>query len=56
MTIWYSIYRENYSPIDAVLYLMKFFYKGILEKVGNGKYTSYKYTDIRYVFHEEENA
>lgn len=35
----------NHSHIDAVLYFMKFFYKGILEKEGNGKYTSYKYTD-----------
>ena len=46
----------NHSHIDAVLYFMKFFYKGILEKEGNGKYTSYKYTDVRYAFHEEENA
>jgi len=46
----------NHSHIDAVFYFMKFFYKGILEKVGNGKYTSYKYTDVRYAFHEEENA
>ena len=44
------------SKPQAYRLIMKLFNKGILEKVGNGKYTSYKYTDVRYAFHEEDNA
>ena len=33
------------SKPQAYRLIMKLFNKGILEKVGNGKYTSYKYTD-----------
>lgn len=34
------------SKPQAYRLIMKLFNKGILEKVGNGKYTSYKYTDM----------